>query len=322
MYLDDAKKVFTTELESVKKTLDNIDNNFNKVINILMTTKGKIICTGVGKAGYIARKTSSTLSSLGISSYFIHPTEGLHGDLGSISKTDTVIMFSNSGESIELIELMDSIHRIGAKVITITSNRESTLSKKSNMSLLFYYTSEASINRLAPTSSTTSMLVLADAIVVVLEKNKNLDIRDYAIYHPQGLIGKKLLLKVKDIMKKNDLNPLVNQNESLKNAIFQMSSRGSGIVNVVDESGLLKGIITDGDLRRILENINKLDELNNTVSEYMTVNPIVIFDNMLAYDALKFIESLHANIFYIPVVDKNYYSTGILRTIDLTRVGF
>lgn len=322
MYKTTAKEVFSTELKSIKKTLDNLNKDYDDAINLLLQTKGSIICVGIGKAGHIASKISSTLSSLGNRSYFLHPSEGLHGDLGLLDKNDTIILFSKSGESHEVISLMPSIKKIGCETILISSNVNSTLAKLADINLIFHYTEEASINKLAPTSSTTAMLVLGDSIAVVLEKFKGFSKNDFAILHPSGLIGKKLNIKVKDLMIKDKQNPVVNIKETLKNAIIEMSSKGIGMISVVDDEQKLKGIVTDGDIRRILESIHTLSSLNSLVSNFINNNPVTVDSNLLAIHALEHLSNRSKPISFAPVIDENKKCVGVIKIADILKIGF
>lgn len=298
--IQEAKRVFNIEIEALEKTRDSLDNNFVDILNAIVNCNGKLVITGIGKPGHIAKKLAATFSSLGTPSFFLHPAEAQHGDLGMISSEDLVIAISYSGESDEIIHILQSIKLIGAKIIGITGNKNSTLAKFSDLLQVFPQFSEACYLGLAPTSSTTVELCYGDALAVVASAVYGFKDVDFGMFHPAGTIGKKLLLKVDDLMAKDDDNPIVNIKVTLKEAIIELSRHGIGMVSVVDDEGKLKGIVTDGDLRRLLE--KGVDVYNMQVKEAMTSNPFVVESGSLAVQALSVMKN--NNISCVPITEK------------------
>lgn len=320
--IQEAKKIFNIQIKSLETTINSIDENFILLIKMIQESEGRIIITGMGKAGHIGKKIAATMSSLGTTAYFLHPAEGLHGDLGGIKKEDIVIAFSKSGESVEVIGLIPSIKSIGAKLVSVTCRKASTLSQNSDLSIELKITEEASHYGLAPTSSTTAMLVFGDTIAVLLEKLNNFRPENFAIFHPNGALGKKLLLKVENLMFKEEYNPVVNQKYSLKDTIFIMSSKGLGGVSVVNDDGELVGLITDGDLRRVIESYSiKTDIFELTAENFMTIDPITVNKDIKAVDALSIMENRKKPLSILPVVDDRNKAVGMLRIHDIIRAG-
>lgn len=319
--LYEAQKVFEIEIESLIKIKDILDTEFKELVNMIYISQGKVIITGMGKAGHIGRKVAATLSSLGTASFFLHPAEGLHGDLGSITKEDIVIAFSKSGESDEVIGLIPSIRKIGANLVSVTCKENSSLSNNADLRIFLPIEKEASAHQLAPTTSATAMLVFGDALAVVLSKLKNFNTDDFAVFHPNGSLGKRLLLKVESLIANDDLNPIVSNKANLKETIVVMSSKGLGGVNVINDKGQLVGIVTDGDLRRVLEKANEIDLFKLNVSELMTKNPITINKNKKAVEALELMENRKKPIGVLPVVDDSNIAVGMIRIHDIIRAG-
>jgi arabinose-5-phosphate isomerase len=281
----DAREVFDKEIAALSVVRDSLGEEFEKIINEIVSCKGKVVVTGIGKAGHIARKIASTFSSLGTSSFFLHPAEGLHGDLGMVSKGDTVIVISNSGESEEILRILPNLKLIGAKLIAVTGNKESTLAKSCDYCQIFPKITEACSLGLAPTSSTTAALVYGDALAVVASKEHGFRTEDFGKFHPAGSLGKKILYKVKDLMTSGENDPKVDINSNLYEAINELSKKGLGVVNIVDADSNLKGIITDGDLRRLLE--KRADVYGMGVEEAMNSSPITVTKDLMVVDALK-----------------------------------
>lgn len=315
--IEEAKKVFDIEIDSLKKVRDNIGEEFLQSIISIMNCKGKVIITGMGKSGHIARKMAATFASLGTSSFFLHPAEALHGDLGMIEKNDLVIGISYSGESQEINNILPNIKIIGAKIIGITGNSNSTLANNSDILLDLPKFEEACALKLAPTSSTTVSMVMGDALAVVASKLKNFKKYDFALFHPAGSLGKKLLVRVKDIMFTNDKNAIVKSGTSLQGAIIEMCAKGLSIVNIVDDKNTLVGILTDGDLRRLLQNgINVYDLC---VDDVMTKEPKYTTEDLMAVDAIKVMNKF--NITAMPVLDEDDVVVGTIRLQEILNEG-
>lgn len=312
-YLDEAKHVFNTEIIALQKLRDSLDENFNKILKIITECKGKVIITGMGKSGHIGNKISATMASLGTPSFFLHPAEALHGDLGMIDKEDIVIAISFSGESEEITRILTNIKIIGATLIAISGNSASTLVRYSDCAQIFPSFDEACYLHLAPTSSTTATLVYGDALAVVASRVNGFNQKNFGLYHPAGSLGKKLLIKVSDIMVTGAENALVQEDLTLKSAIIEMGKKGLGITTVIDCAQNIVGVITDGDLRRQLE--KGVDVYNLKVNEIMSSNPIIIKHDSMAVEALQILKE--KNISSAPVVDdqQNVVGTVTLQAI-------
>ena len=251
--VEEAKQIFDKEIDALCKTRDSLGHDFEVVENLILNCEGKVVLSGIGKPGHIATKIAATMASLGTPSFFMHPSEALHGDLGMVGKKDVVILMSYSGESEEVVKLLPVLDEIGCVTIAITGQARSTLARECQYHYVFPEFEEACYMHLAPTSSTTALLVLGDALALVASRVKNYTKEDFGLHHPAGTLGKRLLVKVKDIMHGGRQNAVVTEGSSLRNAIVEMSGKGLSMVTIVDQSGRLKGIITDGDLRRMLE---------------------------------------------------------------------
>lgn len=314
--LKEAKKVFDTEIFALERTRDNIDETFVEIVNIIVSCKGKLIITGMGKPGHIAAKLAATFSSLGTPSFCLHPAEAMHGDLGMISSQDVVFAISYSGESDEIIRILPNIKLIGAKIIALTSNRNSTLAKAADITQVLPEFEEACYLGLAPTSSTTAEMCFGDALAVVASGIYGFKNTDFGKLHPAGALGKKLIMTVNDLMAKGNRNAIVHINVSLKDAIIELSKKGLGAVSVVDTNGKLLGIITDGDLRRQLE--KGADIYRMKVEDIMSAKPIVIEKEKLAVDALRIMKE--NNISCLLVVE-NMKAVGTIRLQDIIGIG-
>ncbi|WP_406600296.1 SIS domain-containing protein [Metabacillus sediminilitoris] len=317
-YLSSFHEVLEQEASaiiSLKEVLD--EETINRAIEMILTCNGRVVVTGVGKSGIIGRKINATLASTGTPSLFLHPAEGLHGDLGMVTKEDIVIAISNSGESDEVLRLIPSINKIGAKMIAIVQNTKSTLAVKSDLVLSIGDVTEACPLGLAPTTSTTVTLALGDALAVALLKARDFKPEDFAVYHPSGSLGRKLLLTVQDVVVSTNKNPVVHGNVSIKEALFLMTAQGMGATSVVDEHDLLVGILTDGDIRRAFALSDNV--LLSHVDDLCNRNPIVITSDMLAVDALKIMEERKINV--LPVADSNNRPIGMIHIHDLMKLG-
>ncbi|MDY0278694.1 MAG: KpsF/GutQ family sugar-phosphate isomerase [Acholeplasma sp.] len=306
-----AKKVFDDEIQAINLVKEQIDENFIKALNIILKSKGKVIVIGIGKTGIIGKKLSASLSSTGTPSIFLNAAEASHGELGIIQANDIVVMITYSGSSHELIELIQPINHIGAKIITITGNKNSRIAQESHIVLSAHIQSEACPLNLAPTSSSTSILVLCDSIVVVLMKMRNFQSNDFAMFHPGGLLGRRLLTKVSDVMTPISKVGIGNVNDEISQITKLLTAFNLGIVLIKDEKRVT-GIITDGDIRKYLS----IDEssLENKAENIMTKDFITINYDMLAMDALTKMEKY--KISCIPVKKENEF-IGVIRFHDL-----
>lgn len=314
--LVEAKKVFDTEIAALEKTRDALDDTFLKILDLVVNCKGKVIITGMGKPGHIAAKLAATFASLGTPSFRLHPAEAMHGDLGMVSANDVVIAISFSGESDEIVRILPNIKMIGATLVGITGNANSTLAKASDIVQVLPKFEEACYLGLAPTSSTTAVLCYGDALAVIASGIYGFKDVDFGKFHPAGSLGKKLILKVDDLMAKDDKNAKVHISLPLKNAIIELSKKGLGAVSVVDDDGKLLGIITDGDLRRQLE--KGADIYGMKVEEIMSSNPFTVEKDRLAIDALKIMKDKNISCL---IVTENGEAIGTIRLQDIIGVG-
>lgn len=314
--LTEGRRVFDIEIDALKKTRDSLDKTFIQILDLITKCNGKIIITGMGKSGHIARKLAATFASLGTPSFYLHPGEAMHGDLGILSNNDIVIAISYSGESDEIISILPNIKMIGTIIVGITGNANSSLSQISDIVQIFPDFKEACHLGLAPTSSTTSLLCYGDALAVVASRIYGFKEGDFGKFHPAGSLGKKLVLKVDDLMATEEKNATIHINMTLKDAIIELSQKGLGAVCIIDDLENLLGIITDGDLRRQLE--KGVDVYSLRVEEIMTLTPHRIVAGKLAVDALNIMKK--QNISCLPVL-KNNKVVGIIRLQDIISVG-
>ena len=312
-----AKDVLDIESEAILNLKESINGQFVEIVKEILNCPGRVIMTGMGKSGLIAKKLAATLASTGTPSFFLHPAEAIHGDLGMVTKDDIVIALSNSGETNEVLNIIPVIKRIGAKIIAMTGGLDSTLAKNSDYLLNTGVKEEACPLDLAPTASTTATLALGDALAIALLEARDFKPEDFALYHPGGSLGKKLLLKVDDVLHVREQNPVVNLETNLKETLFTMTSTGMGAANIVGDDGKLAGIITDGDIRRHLE--ESPDLLNKNAGEIMTVNPKTILKDKLAAEALKIMQDYE--IEDLPVVNENKEPLGLINFQDLLKAG-
>ncbi len=313
--LEIGKRVLREEKTAINSVLNALDNSFVKAVELILNTKGKLIITGMGKSGLIGKKLSATFSSTGTPSFFLHPAEAVHGDLGVISKEDTILAISNSGETPEILAIIPTVKRWGNKIIAITNNPNSTLAKHSDIHLYLNVEKEACPLNLAPTSTSTATLALGDALAVAVFEMKGFTAEDFAKYHPGGSLGKKLM-RVREIMHTGEEIPLVSPSTPLKETVITISEKGFGATFVVDKDKNLVGIITDGDLRRF---INKGGSIDNSVAkDVMTPSPKYITDNKLVLEALEIMERF--NITVLPVV-KDGKPIGLVHLHDILKSG-
>ena len=315
-YLKSGRRTIRIEAKGLEKLAKTLSTDFNILCDKLFKTKGKIITLGIGKSGHIAKKVSATLSSTGSASSFINAGEALHGDIGGINKNDAVIIFSHSGETEEIIDLIPFLRSSGCEFFSITGSRDSFIAKNSLINLDTGISEEACPLDLAPTTSTTASLALGDAIAVALLEAKNFKSDDFAKSHPGGKLGKRLITTVEDLMAKNKDLPVVSQDMTLSDTLIEISSKGLGVALVVEKKRLV-GIFTDGDLRRTLNQVK--DPLNKKIENYMTKRTKTILKNKLAIEALDIMQK--NKIYSIAVVDSKKIPVGIIRMHDLVEAG-
>ena len=312
-----AKKVLSVEAEAVKKLIPRINRDFKRALDLLEQCSGRVIITGMGKPGFIGRKIAATLASTGTPSLFLHPAEAIHGDLGMVTKQDVVVAISNSGETEEITRLLSTLKKIGAKLIALTGNLKSTLAKNSDVVLNIGLTKEACPWNLAPTASTTAALAMGDALAVCLAKRKGFREEDFAFLHPGGSLGKKLI-KVQDLMRQGKQNPMILGTATVEEALLAITSAKSGSCTIVDRKGKLKGIFTDGDLRRNLKS-NGVSILKKKIEPLSTKRPTAIEENRLAGEALQILRD--CKIDELPVVNAKGRVVGLLDVQDLLKAG-
>lgn len=315
--VEEARRVFDAEIEALKKTRDSLGADFQKIVDLVLNCKGKVVVTGMGKPGHIATKIAATLASLGTPSFFMHPGEAMHGDLGMVDEKDVVILMSYSGESEEVVRLLPVLDKIKCTTVAISGRQKSSLVRGCQYSYIFPEFEEACYMHLAPTSSTTALLALGDALAVVASRAKNYTKEDFGLHHPAGALGKKLLVRVENLMHSGDENAVVKEKTIIRNAIVEMSSKGLGTLVVVDDDNHLKGIITDGDLRRMLE--KNVDVYKDGVEKAMTANPLRIKPCEMAVNALQIMND--RKITALPVVDDEDRVVGTLKLQDILNAG-
>jgi len=318
---EQAKRVLRIESEAVAALIDRIDEKFDRAVEMILQCEGRVVVTGMGKSGLIGKKIAATLASTGTPALFLHPAEGIHGDLGMVTRGDTVIALSNSGETDELARMLPSLKRLGIGIIALTGNVESTLAKNSDVVINVGVKEEACPLGLAPTASTTAALAMGDALAVALLDKRGFKEEDFACFHPGGSLGKKLLLRVGDLMHTGDAIPVVAGTTLIKDAIYVISSKKMGVTAVVDTAGKLVGVISDGDLRRWMEKTEKTGEnlLTKKTEDIMTVNPKVANKDSLAAEAVSIMEK--HSITCLIVTDPGQKPEGVIHLHDLLKAG-
>ncbi len=312
--IDRAKKVIEEEIEGIKRLRDSLDESFLKAVDLILHCEGKVLVTGIGKSGHIARKIASTLSSTGTPAHFLHPSEALHGDLGVIDRGDVVIAISNSGESAEVVQILPYIKMLGNPLIAITNRKNSTLAKYSDVHLYLNVEKEACPLQLAPTTSSTATLVLGDALAMTLLELRGFTEKDFALRHPGGSLGRRLKL-VRDLYHSGEEMPVVKEDTPMTEVILEISSKGFGATAVVDRQDRLTGIITDGDLRRF---VKRGGDLNKSVAkDAMTPNPKTAREDELALEALRRMEEHKITV--LIVVDEEKRPVGLIHLHDILR---
>lgn len=317
MILEEARKVLQIEADGILRLIDRVDNEFEAMVTVILNAAGRVIVSGIGKSGIIARKISATLNSTGTRSLFLHPVEAMHGDLGMVSPDDVVLAMSYSGETHELNLMIPAIRSLGCKVIAMTGNRSSTLAKQSDIVIDVGVEKEACPLGLAPTASTTALLAMGDALAVVLINKKHFKSCDFKRFHPGGALGQRLANQVKDIMMKGNAVPSVKISASMREAVAEMDRQGLGALIVVDEELRLAGIFTDGDLRRIIARQESL--FDQSLASAMTPSPRHAFPRTPAYDALNLMEKHEITV--LPIVDDERRVLGILHLHDILGKG-
>lgn len=317
--LEIARRVLQIEADAVLALKERLDENFVKAIAILMACQGKVVVTGMGKSGLICHKIAATMASTGTPTFFLHPAEGIHGDLGMLSRGDVVIAVSYSGETEEICRILPVIKRMGLPLIAMSGRPTSTLGIAGDVHLDVSVAEEACPLGLAPTASTTATLAMGDALAVALLNERGFKAEDFAMFHPGGALGKKLLLRVEDLMHRGADIPLVSPDTLLRDALFEITSKKLGVTGVVDAAGLLQGVFTDGDLRRMME--RGLETLQLPIAEAMSTSPKRILRRNLAAKALQVMEQHAITSLFVFEDEQNQMPIGIIHLHDLLRAG-
>jgi len=317
--LEAARKVLRIEAEAVAALTERVNGEFVRAVESILACSGRVVITGMGKSGLICQKIAATMASTGTPALFLHPAEGLHGDLGMLAKGDVVVAVSNSGETEELARILPVIKRMGLPLIAMSGKADSTLARAGDVFLDISVKEEACPLQLAPTASTTATLAMGDALAVALLLERGFREEDFALYHPGGALGKRLLLRVEDLMHGAGDIPLVSVDTPLKDALYEISSKKLGITGVVDEQGSLVGVFTDGDLRRTIE--NGVELLHRPISEFMNRQPKRILRSNLAAKALQRMEEHAITSLFVFEDDADYIPVGVIHLHDLLRAG-
>lgn len=313
-----GQEVLRQEADALHAMADRLDDQFDQAVQAVLDVPGRVICCGLGKSGHIARKTSGTLASTGTPSLFLHAAEAAHGDLGMVTDRDVVLLYSYSGESAELVGLLPSLQNIGARLIAMTGRPESSAGRASEIVLNCAVEEEACPNNLAPTTSTTAMLALSDALAVAVMKRREFGSEDFARYHPAGALGRRLTLRVHDVMRQGDDLPLTKGDRPLIEGLRIITNTGAGGLIVVGNDDEMIGYVTDGDVRRHL--VDHDDPLQTPVRDLMTENPATLPPDMLAFDALEAFQNHPIKIGEMPIKEKGR-AVGLLVLKDLLRSG-
>lgn len=317
--IDRAKRIIEIEAEALLSLRDKLDDDFVKSVDMILDCKGKVIVTGMGKSGLVSNKISSTLACSGTPAFFLHPAEAIHGDMGMIAKHDVVIAISNSGETEEVVRILPLIKRKGIRLIAMTGNPNSTLAKNGDAVLNIGVKEEACPLGLVPTASTAATMAMGDALAVTVLEKRGFGPDDFAVLHPGGALGKKLLLKVEDLMHSGDDVPMVYEDDMMKNTLIEMTSKRLGMTAVCNRQNELVGIITDGDLRRNLEKNPAF--LSATAKDVMTTSPKRIAKTELAAKALQMMEDFSITALFIPSEDNDKMIEGVVHLHDILKAG-
>ena len=316
-FKESAKRTIAMERDSVSALLERIDNSFEQACNLMLLCGGRIVVTGMGKSGHIGTKIAATLASTGTPAMFVHPAEASHGDMGMITSQDVVLALSNSGNTAELVTLLPLFKRMQAPLISMTGNTDSILAKAADVNLDISVAEEACPLDLAPTSSTTVSLVMGDALAIALLEARGFSAEDFAFSHPGGALGRRLLLKVEDVMHTDDQLPMVTPETRLSDALIEMTSKGMGMTTIVDADLQLLGIFTDGDLRRTVD--HNIDIHNTQIADVMTKNCKTVHANMLAAESLAIMEERKISV--LAVIDEQNRPIGAVHLHDLLKAG-
>ena len=315
--IQSAQRTIRLELEAIEDLLARINGDFVRACELILASKGRVVVVGMGKSGHVGNKIAATLASTGTTAFFVHPAEASHGDMGMITRDDVVLALSNSGSTAEIVTLLPLIKRLGIRLISMTGNPESPLAKAAEVNLDARVSQEACPLNLAPTSSTTVSLVLGDALAIALLEARGFTAEDFAFSHPGGALGRRLLLKVENVMHAGDSLPCVKRGTSLRDALLEMTQKGLGMTVVTEDDGRLAGIFTDGDLRRTLD--RNIDVRQTIIDDVMTAHGKTARAEMLAAEALKIMED--HKISSLVVIDDNDLPIGALNMHDLLRAG-
>ncbi|WP_305046572.1 KpsF/GutQ family sugar-phosphate isomerase [Geoalkalibacter sp.] len=317
--LNTARQVLAVEADAVSALIERLDERFERAVEMILACQGRVVITGMGKSGLICQKIASTMASTGTPALFLHPAEGIHGDLGMLMKGDVVIAISNSGETEEISRILPVIKRMGLPLIAMTGNVRSTLGRAGDVTLDISVKEEACPLGLAPTASTTATLAMGDALAVALLERRGFREEDFALFHPGGALGKKLLLRVEDMMHSGSAIPLVRDDTLLKEALFEITSKKLGVTGVTDAEGNLVGVFTDGDLRRRIE--GGFDILNAPIGTIMSANPKRILRSNLAAKALQRMEEHSITSLFVFETEESRIPVGIIHIHDLLKAG-
>ncbi|AAO57897.1 D-arabinose 5-phosphate isomerase [Pseudomonas syringae pv. tomato] len=315
--IQSAQRTIRLEIEAIQGLLERLDGDFVRACEMILASKGRVVVVGMGKSGHVGKKIAATLASTGTTSFFVHPAEASHGDMGMITRDDIILALSNSGSTHEIVTLLPLIKRLGIKMISLTGDPESILARAADINLNAHVVHEACPLNLAPTSSTTAALVMGDALAVALLDARGFTAEDFAFSHPGGALGRRLLLKVENVMHSGDALPSVQRGTLLRDALLEMTRKGLGMTAILEADGTLAGIFTDGDLRRTLD--RPVDIRQTTIDEVMTLHGKTAHADMLAAQALKIMED--NKISALVVVDQNDKPVGAFNLQDLLRAG-
>jgi arabinose-5-phosphate isomerase len=315
-YLRQAREVLKIEADTILDQINRLGEEFIQAVDLILNSTGRVVVTGMGKSGLIGRKIAATLASTGTPSFFLHPAEGIHGDLGMVTPQDVVIALSGSGQNDEILAILPTLKILGTPIISMTGSRTSDLARNSNIVLEIKVEKEACSLGLAPTASTTAHLAIGDALAVTLLGARNFTAENFALFHPGGALGRKLLLTVERLMYTGDKNPLIHQDKTIRDAVITMTTHGNhGAAIVTDDRGLLAGIVTDGDLRRIFEKYE--NPLTLPIKQVMTREPRTISKEKMAAEAMHIMEQ--KNITVLPVIDEAGLPIGIVQLHDIIK---
>lgn len=317
--IEAAREVLHVEAQGILRLADRLDERFEQAVRMILSCKGRVVTTGMGKSGAIARKVAATFASTGTPAFFLHPAEGVHGDLGMVTGEDVVLALSTSGETEELLAILPALKRIGVQMIAMVGRTESTLAQAADVVLDVSVEREACPYNLAPTASTTAMLAMGDALAITVMQEQRFTPEDFAVFHPAGTLGRRLLLRVHDVMRTGDNVAVVHQARPLRDVLFAITRANAGAACIVNDEGILAGIITDGDIRRHL--LRDVANLDRPAEGLMTRTPYVVRGNPLAIEALHLFESLPVKIGEMPVLDESGKPVGMLMLKDLLRTG-